>query len=183
MTDMFHLSDTVRFLMFLFIRDVLQYIFVYAFYFFGAKFLNCLVLCDKINRFLTFPCVRPIGSDFCLCVQTYTHLIPFIRGAFPPSSSSVRIFFFCGATARGGPWPPFQYVSKPLDPLLYLYIRLFPSFSGPWTRHPAISFLVFLCDIFPGCSMVWTFHVPNVKSVIPVCCLHRVLFVMFRGLL
>ena len=53
-------------------------------------------------------------------------------------------FFFGGATARGGPWPPLQYASRPLDPLLYLSIRLFPSFSGPWTRHRAISFLVFL---------------------------------------
>ena len=53
-------------------------------------------------------------------------------------------FFFGGATARGGPWPPLQYASRPLDPLLCLSIRLFPSLSGPWTRHPAISFLVFL---------------------------------------
>jgi hypothetical protein len=41
-----------------------------------------------------------------------------------------RYMFFYGATARGGPWPPLQYASKPLDPLLYLSIRLFPSFSG-----------------------------------------------------
>jgi hypothetical protein len=40
-------------------------------------------------------------------------------------------FFFYGATAQGGPWPPLQYVSKLLDPLLYPSIRLFPSFSGP----------------------------------------------------
>ena len=53
-------------------------------------------------------------------------------------------FFFNGATARGGRWPPLQYASKPLDSLLCLFIHLFPSFSGPWTRHPAISFLVFL---------------------------------------
>jgi hypothetical protein len=39
-------------------------------------------------------------------------------------------FFFYGATARGGPWPPLQYVSKHLDSLLYLSIRLFPSFTG-----------------------------------------------------
>ena len=52
--------------------------------------------------------------------------------------------FFGGATARGGPWPPLQYASRPLDPSLSLSIHLFPSFSGPWTRHPAISFLVFL---------------------------------------
>src|SRR5215469_7613129 len=55
-----------------------------------------------------------------------------------------RFFFFVGATARGGPWPPLQYASKLLDPLLYLSIHLFPSFSGPWPRHPAISFSVFL---------------------------------------
>jgi hypothetical protein len=29
--------------------------------------------------------------------------------------------FFYGATARGGPWSPLQYVSKPLDPLLSLH--------------------------------------------------------------
>jgi hypothetical protein len=40
-------------------------------------------------------------------------------------------YHYYGATARGGPWPPLQYVSKPLDPLLYLSIRLFPSYSGP----------------------------------------------------
>ena len=61
-----------------------------------------------------------------------------------PEHGSETFFFFGGATARGGPWPPLQYASKPLDPLLCLSIRLFPSFSGPWTRHPAISFLVFL---------------------------------------
>jgi hypothetical protein len=37
-----------------------------------------------------------------------------------------------------------QYTSKPPDPLLCPSIRLFPSFSDPWTRHPTISFLVFL---------------------------------------
>ena len=52
-------------------------------------------------------------------------------------------FFFGGATARGGPWPTLQYASRPLDPLLCLSIRSSPSFSGLWTRHPAISFLVF----------------------------------------
>jgi len=55
-----------------------------------------------------------------------------------------EMHFFSDATARGGPWPPLQYTSKPLDPLLCLSVCLFPSFSGPWTRHPAISFLVFL---------------------------------------
>ena len=49
-----------------------------------------------------------------------------------------------GATAWGGPWPPLQYASRSLGSLLYISTRLYPSFSGPWTRHPAISFLVFL---------------------------------------
>ena len=57
-----------------------------------------------------------------------------------PSSSSSSV----GATVRGGPWPPLQYASRSLGPLLCLSIRLYPSFSGPWTRHPAISHLVFL---------------------------------------
>jgi hypothetical protein len=42
-------------------------------------------------------------------------------------------FFFYGTTARGGPWPPLQYVSKPLDPLLYLSIRL--SHPSQIRRH------------------------------------------------
>jgi len=49
-----------------------------------------------------------------------------------------------GATARDGPWPPLQCASKPLDSLLCLSIHLNPSSSGPWTRHPATSFLAFL---------------------------------------
>ena len=73
------------------------------------------------------------------------------------------------ATARGGPWPPLQYASKLLDSLLYLSIRLHPSFSGPWTRHPAISFLVFLFVLlhtafhtnvfFCDCSVFHSFYV------------------------
>jgi len=53
-------------------------------------------------------------------------------------------FFFDGATAQGGPWSPLQWASKPILPLLCPSIRLFPSFWGLWTRHPTISFLVFL---------------------------------------
>ena len=49
-----------------------------------------------------------------------------------------------GATAQGGPWPLLQYAARSLGSLLCLSIRLYPSLSGPWTRHPAISFLVFL---------------------------------------
>ena len=63
-------------------------------------------------------------------------------------SVTLLLFFFGGATARSGPWPPLQYASKPLNPLLYLSIHLFPSFSGPWTHHPAISFLVLLHTAF-----------------------------------
>ena len=81
------------------------------------------------------------------------------------SSSSV------GATARGGPWPPLQYASRFLGPLLCLSIRLYPSFSGPWTRHPAISFLVFLfvllrtafrtASFFWDCGALHSFYMPK----------------------
>ena len=58
-----------------------------------------------------------------------------------------------GATARGGPWPPLQCASRPLDYLLCLSSHLNPSSSGPWTRHPATSFfglpLRFVAYSFP----------------------------------
>ena len=38
-------------------------------------------------------------------------------------------FFFGGAKDLGGPWPPSQYATRPLDPLLCLSIRLLPAFS------------------------------------------------------
>ena len=37
-------------------------------------------------------------------------------------------FFFGGATARGGSWPPLQYASRPLDPLLCLSPFVYPIF-------------------------------------------------------
>ena len=49
-------------------------------------------------------------------------------------------------------------------------MRSIPIFKTSW----AISI------IFPGCSMIWTFHVPNVKSAILCLC---PVFVMFWGLL
>ena len=42
-----------------------------------------------------------------------------------------------GATSRGGPWPPLQCASRPVDSLLCLSMDLNPSSSGPWTRQPA----------------------------------------------
>ena len=72
-------------------------------------------------------------------------------------------FFFGGATARGGSWPPLQYACKPLDPLLYLSIRLFPSFSGTWTCHPTISFLVFLFISYLH-HLFWLQHGLNVPG-------------------
>ena len=93
-------------------------------------------------------CTKPV-QDPCLVLHgelVYHHCFVSLLSPETPHFFfySGLFFFFGGATARGGPWPPLQYASKPLDPLLYLSIRLFPSFSGPWTRHPAISFLVFL---------------------------------------
>ena len=68
------------------------------------------------------------------CRGVYIHYNILLNSSPPPD----------GATARGGPWPPLQYASRSLGSLLCLSIRLHPSFSCPWTRHPAISFLVFL---------------------------------------
>ena len=79
----------------------------------------------------------------------------------------MQFFFFDGATARSGPWPPLHYATKSLDPLLCLSIRLIPSFSGPWTRHPAISFfglpLRLVAYSFPylffwDCGVLHSFH-------------------------
>jgi hypothetical protein len=70
-------------------------------------------------------------------IQVYIVLNPFylqtLSAVYELHCDEVQVFsfFFYGAIARGGPWPPLQYVSKPLDPLLYPSIRLFPSFSGP----------------------------------------------------
>ena len=75
-----------------------------------------------------------MGTHKIIYVYIYIYIYIYI------SSSSLPV----GATARGGPWPPLQYASRSLGSLLCLSIRLYPYFSGPWTRHPAISFLVFL---------------------------------------
>ena len=75
-----------------------------------------------------------------------------------------------GATVRGGLWPLLQYASRSLGSLLYLCLRLYPSFSGPWTRHPAISFLVFLFVLlhtafrtasFWDCGVLHSFYMPK----------------------
>jgi hypothetical protein len=75
--------------------------------------------------------------------------------------------------------PPSLSIPCSISPFVYSHLsqirRHIIQPSRFWTS--AISI------IFPGCSMVWTLHVPNVKSVIPVFCLHRVLFITFRGLL
>ena len=77
-----------------------------------------------------------------------------------------HFFFFNGATAPGGPWPPLQYASKPLDPLLCLSVRLFPSFSGPWTRHPTISFLVVLFVLLHTAFRTTFFFVNAVSCIL-----------------
>ena len=77
-------------------------------------------------------------NTFCLLVKRS------INNRFRCHSNHTKWIPPDGATARGGPWPPLQYASRPFGSLLCLSISLHPSFSGPWTRHPAISFLVFL---------------------------------------
>ena len=100
-------------------------------------------------------------SVYCVYRQVYHSEIIYIYiYIYPPD----------GATARGGPWPPLQYASRSLGSLLYLSIRLYPSFSGPWTRHPAISFLVFLFVLlhtafrtasFWDCGALHSFYMPK----------------------
>jgi hypothetical protein len=57
----------------------------------------------------------------------YGRHVSAISLSHPQASHFFFFFFFYGATARGRTWPPLQYVSKTLDPLLSLSIRLFPS--------------------------------------------------------
>ena len=108
-----------------------------------VHFYECcslLYYCVHVVRDQTAQATTPLFiinfKDF---MHLYIHKLHYIS-----YFNNFLFFFFGGATARGGPWPPLQYVSRPLDPLPCLSIRLFPSFSGPWTCHPAISFLVFL---------------------------------------
>ena len=81
-----------------------------------------------------------------------------------------------GATARGGPWPPLQYASRSLGSLLYLSIRLYPSFSGPWTRHPAISFLVFIFVLLHTAFRTASFFGIAVSCILSICPSHRILW-------
>ena len=81
-----------------------------------------------------------------------------------------------GATARGGPWPPLQYASRSLGPLLCLSIRLYPSFSGPWTRHPAISFLVFLFVLLHTAFRTASFFGIAVFCILSICPSHFILW-------
>ena len=81
-----------------------------------------------------------------------------------------------GATARGGPWPRLQYVSRSLGSLLYLSIRLYPSFSGPWTRHPAISFLVFLFVSLHTAFRTTSFFGIAVSCILSICPSHLILW-------
>ena len=81
-----------------------------------------------------------------------------------------------GATARGGPWPPLQYASRSLGSLLYLSIRLNPSFSGPWTRHPAISFLVFLFVVLHTAFRTASFFAIAVSCILSLCPSQRILW-------
>ena len=80
-----------------------------------------------------------------------------------------------GATARSGPWPPLQYASRYLGSLLYLSIRLSPSFSGPWTCHPAISFLVFLFVLLHTAFRTACFFGIAMSCILSICPSHLIL--------
>jgi len=58
------LFNIIYFLMFSFIHDMYYSTFLCMHFTFGAKFLNCIVLCDKIYCLLTFPLVLT-GSHSC----------------------------------------------------------------------------------------------------------------------
>jgi len=81
-----------------------------------------------------------------------------------------------GATARGGPWPPLQCASRPLDSLLCLSIHLNPSSSGPWTRHPATSFLVFLFVLLHTAFRTTYFFGIAVSCILSMWPSHRILW-------
>jgi len=81
-----------------------------------------------------------------------------------------------GATARGGPWPPLKYASRSLGSLLSLSILLYPSFSGPWTRQPAISFLVFLFVLLRTAFRTASFFGIAVSCVLSICPSHLILW-------
>ena len=81
-----------------------------------------------------------------------------------------------GGTARGGPWPPLRYASRSLGSLLYLSIRLYPSFSGPWTRYPAISFLVFLFVLLHTAFRTASFFGIAVSCILSICPSHLILW-------
>ena len=90
-----------------------------------------------------------------LILLVYTHAVSLLyETQFLPS------FVPNGTTARGGPWPPLQHTSKLLGFLLCRSIRWHPSFWGPWTRHPTISFLVFLFVLsHTAWNPVHSFHI------------------------
>ena len=81
-----------------------------------------------------------------------------------------------GATARGGPWRPLQYASRSLGSLLYLSIHLSPSFSGPWARHPAISFLAFLFVLLHTALRTASFFGTAVSCTLSICPSHLILW-------
>ena len=97
----------------------------------------------------------PLMYKFACCICSHYFTSSRNLSSLPNLSTDGSFFFFGGAIARGGPWPPLQYASRPLNPLLCLSIRLSPSFSGPWTRHPAISFLVFLFVLLSYSFRYW----------------------------
>jgi len=119
----------------------------------SPRHISLLIVCNIKEHWLWLNVTYAVTS---LPFEYVTHLdilmyVPCILLEFYyicPNKCTIYICIYPpppdGSTARGGPWPPLQYASRSLGSLIYLSIRFYPSFSGPWTRHPAISFLVFL---------------------------------------
>ena len=115
------------------------------------EFMFMLVLWNQIlgqfHKNGKDPQKLPVTVQNCMHIYQISYKKPqtiLVKLNNTPKKNCQRLIPPDGATARGGPWPPLQYASRPFGSLLCLSIRLHPSFSGPWTRHPAISFLVFL---------------------------------------
>ena len=78
------------------------------------------------------------------------------------------IFFFGGATAWGGPWPPLQYASRPLDPLLvspFVYPHLSQvrghviQPSHFWSSSLSCCIKLSVQHLFWNCGVLHSFYV------------------------
>ena len=105
----------------------------------------------------TWLCSHTPSSNCCTVLQIYGK-------SSSSSSSSV------GATARGGPWPPIQYASRSLGPLLCLSIHYThlsqvhghvtqPSHS--WSSSSSCCIQLTVQHLFWDCCVLHSFYMPK----------------------